>query len=177
MSSSTIKYTLPARILHWLIALGIVAAFTLALSFDDMPLGPGKIRLINYHKWIGITVLGLAAVRLLWRLGHRPPALPAHMKPWEKRAAQGGHALLYLLMFCVPLGGWVYSSAKGYPVVWLGWVHLPNLIDKTSDDVAHQIKQLHGLGGWTVIVVAVGHALAALKHHFVDKDDVLKRML
>ncbi|WP_374352161.1 cytochrome b [Chitinimonas sp.] len=171
------RYSLPARALHWLVALGIIAAFALALSFDDMPLGPGKIKLINYHKWIGITVLALAALRLLWRLFKRPPAMPAQMAPWEKLVAHITHGLLYLLMFGVPLGGWLYSSAKGYPVVWLGLVQLPNLIDKTSVDAAHQLKELHELGGWSVILLAGLHAVAALKHHFINKDDVLKRML
>lgn len=170
------KYTLPARLLHWLVALGIIAAFALALSFDDMPLSPGKLKLINYHKWIGITVLALAALRLLWRLGHRPPALPAHMAAWEKLAAHAGHALLYLLMFGVPLGGWLYSSAKGYPVVWLGLLPLPNLMDK-NEALAGTLKTLHMLGGWSVIALAVLHAAAALKHHFIDRDDVLRRMI
>jgi cytochrome b561 len=175
--SSTQKYTLPARILHWLLAIGIVTAFTIAISLDDIPRGPEKLRYINYHKWVGITVLGLAALRLLWRLGHRPPAMLAQMQAWEKKVATVTHGLLYLLMFAVPLGGWLFSSAKGYPVVYLGLVQLPDLIGKTSKDVAEQIQQVHELGGWTVIILAGLHMLAGLKHHFLNKDDVLKRML
>lgn len=171
-----IRYTLPARLLHWLTAIGIIAAFGLALSFDDMKLSPAKITLINYHKWIGITVLGLVAVRLLWRLTHPAPRLPASMPKWETTIAHATHTILYCLMFAVPLGGWLYSSAKGYPVVWLGLVRLPDLIGK-NPALAELLKDLHGTGGWAMILLALLHAAAALKHHFISRDDILKRMI
>lgn len=172
-----VKYTVPARILHWLTALAIIAAFALALTTDSMQgFSLQKLKLINYHKWVGITVLLLVALRLLWRLGHRPPAMPAGMKAWEIGAAHFTHLLLYVLMFAVPLGGWLYSSAKGFPVVWLGLVELPNLMAK-NEEVAHSIKEAHELGAWLLIALAVLHAAAALKHHFISRDDVLKRML
>ncbi|HEY9101044.1 cytochrome b [Chitinimonas sp.] len=170
------KYTLPARLLHWLVALGIFAAFGLALVVDDMPLSLTKLKLINYHKWIGITVLGLVALRLLWRLGHKPPPTNAQMAGWEKTVAAITQGLLYLLMFGVPLGGWLYSSAKGYPVVWLGLVPLPNLMEK-NEELAATLKEVHGAGGWAIIVLSVLHAAAAFKHHFIQRDDTLKRML
>lgn len=170
------KYTLPARLLHWLVALGIFAAFGLALTVDDMPLSLTKLKLINYHKWIGITVLGLVALRLLWRLGHRPPPTNAQMAGWEKAVAAGVQVLLYVLMFGVPLGGWLYSSAKGYPVVWLGLVPLPNLTEK-NEELAVTLKEMHEIGGWTIIILSVLHAAAAFKHHFIQRDDTLKRML
>ncbi len=173
----TVKYTLPARVLHWLTALAIISAFALGLTTGGMEgFSMQKLKLINYHKWVGITVLGLVALRLLWRLTHRPPALPTSMANWERLAAHLGHLALYVLMFSVPLGGWLYSSAKGYPVVWLGLVELPNLMDK-DDTVADTIKQMHKTGAWVLIAIAVGHAAAALKHHFIQRDDVLKRML
>lgn len=173
---STIRYTLIARLLHWLTALGIVAAFSLALVFGDMKLSPAKIALINYHKWIGVTVLGLVALRLLWRLTHPAPALPAPMAFWEKRLAHWTHGILYGLMFAVPLGGWLYSSAKGYPLVWLGVLPLPPLMGK-DPLLADLIKDWHAAGAWALIGLALLHAAAALKHHFIAKDDVLRRML
>jgi len=175
-STSPVKYTLIARLLHWLVALGIVAAFGIALYEDDLKFSLLKIKLINYHKWIGLTVLILAAVRLVWRLTHAAPKPPAHMKPWEKTVASVTHGLLYLLMFCVPIGGWLYSSAKGFPIVLFGVIPFPSLIDK-NEAIAHTIKQWHGLGAWLVIILASLHALAALKHRFIDRDDVLQRML
>ncbi|MFC4160908.1 cytochrome b [Chitinimonas lacunae] len=171
-----VRYTLPARLLHWLSALSIIAAFLLALSFDGMPLGLAKLKLINYHKWVGITVLGLVALRLLWRLRHRPPALPADTPPWQARAAHVTHGLLYVLMIGVPLGGWLMSSAKGYPVVYLGLLRLPDLVS-TNQELAAQLRTLHELGAWVLIALALGHAAAALKHHLIDRDDILKRML
>ena len=173
----TIKYTLTARVLHWLTALAIISAFALGLTTGEMEgISPQKIKLINYHKWIGITVLGLVALRLLWRLTHRPPVLPSTMANWERAAAHLAHFALYFLMFAVPLGGWLYSSAKGYPVVWLGLVELPSLMAK-DDEMARTIKEMHEAGAWTLIAIAIAHAAAALKHHFIQRDDVLKRML
>ncbi|PHV10625.1 cytochrome b [Chitinimonas sp. BJB300] len=172
-----VKYTLPARILHWLTALAIISAFALGLTTGGMEgFSLQKLQLINYHKWIGITVLGLVAIRLLWRLSHRPPALPANMAKWERQGAHLAHMALYVLMFAVPLGGWLYSSAKGFPVVWLGLVKLPDLMEK-NEALAHTIKEMHELGAWVLIALAVAHAAAALKHHFIQRDDVLKRML
>lgn len=173
----SVKYTLPARALHWLTALAIIAAFALGITTDNMEgFSMQKLKLINYHKWIGIAVLLLVALRLLWRLSHRPPALPANMASWEKQVAHLTHIVLYVLMFAVPLGGWLYSSAKGYPVVWLGLVQLPDLMAK-NEDVAGLIKFGHKIGAWTLIGLALTHAAAALKHHFIQRDDVLKRML
>ena len=169
------KYTLPARILHWLTALAILTAFFIALSIDGKPLHT-KFLLINYHKWAGITVLGLVILRVLWRLTHRPPELPDHMASWEKRIAHGGHGLLYILMIAVPIGGWLYSSALGFPIVWFSVVHLPNLVAKDKA-LADMIGPVHETAAWTLIIVALLHAAAAIKHHFVDRDNVLKRML
>ena len=175
-SATPVKYTLVARTLHWLIALGIIGAFAIALYEDDLKFSLLKIKLINYHKWVGLTVLLLAIVRVIWRLTHPAPKAPTHMTPWEKGVAHLTHGLLYLLMFCVPLGGWLYSSAKGFPIVLFGVIPFPALIDK-NEAIAHTIKEWHGFGAWTVIILASLHALAALKHHFIDRDDVLKRML
>lgn len=173
---SRVRYTLPARLLHWLVAVGIVAAFVLALSFDGMPFSMTKLKLINYHKWIGITVLALVAARLLWRLGHKPPPLPAATPLWQVWAAHITHAFLYVLMFAIPLGGWLMSSAKGFPVVYLGVLPLPDLVGP-NPELGTQLRSLHELGAWGLIVLALGHAAAAIKHHLIDRDDVLKRML
>jgi cytochrome b561 len=170
------RYSAPARWLHWLIAIAIVSALSIALTFADLPLSPRKIRLINYHKWVGLTVLLLLLVRIGWRLSHRPPALPDSISPWQKRAAHLGHGALYLLMICVPIAGWFLSSARGFPLEYLGVVPLPNLMpkDKAAADVLHNV---HEVLAWSLIAIASGHALAALKHQFIDHDDVLRRML
>jgi cytochrome b561 len=118
----------------------------------------------------------LAAARLLWRLGHAPPALPATMPPWERRAAQLTHALLYVLFFAAPLTGWLFSSAAGFQTVYLGMVPIPDLLSKDKA-LADALKLAHKSINYTLAAVIVLHAAAALKHHFIDKDDVLRRML
>jgi cytochrome b561 len=170
------KYTPAARALHWLIAILIATALGFALSFDGLPLSPRKIRLINYHKWAGLSVLWLVAVRFAWRLTHRPPELPGSMSALQRKAAGTAHAVLYLLMGATPMIGWALSSAKGFPLAYLGVVPLPDLLAK--DKATAEVLQLvHGSCAWTLIALAAAHAAVALKHHFVDRDDVLRRML
>lgn len=170
------RYTTTAIVLHWLIALLIVAAFTLGVVMTDIPgITPTKLKYFSWHKWLGVTVLGLAALRLLWRLGHTPPA-PAPMPAWQLKAANGAHHLLYLLMFAVPVSGYLYSSAAGVPVVYLGLVQLPTLIAANSE-LKPVLKTVHYVLTMTMAAVVLTHALAALKHHFIDRDGVLKRML
>jgi cytochrome b561 len=170
------KYTVTARAIHWATALLIVGALVLAWTIDDLPLSPRKLRLINYHKWAGLSVLWLLVLRAGWRMTHRPPDLPATMTALQQRLAGAAHLLLYLLLATVPMLGWALSSAKGFPVVYLGVVPLPDLLpkDKAAADLLHAV---HETAAWTLVVLAAGHAAAALKHHFVDRDDVLRRML
>lgn len=171
------RYTPIAMLLHWLIALLIVAAFTMGLVMTDIPgITPTKLKYFSWHKWMGVTVLGLAALRLLWRLRHAPPAYPAGMPPWELTAAQTLHGLLYVLIFAVPVSGYFYTLAAGVPVVYLGLIPLPVLIEP-NPELKPLLKQVHF---WLVMLLAgaVGlHVAAALKHQFIDRDSILKRML
>ena len=170
------RYTPAAIALHWIVALLILANLALGLYTVDLPLSPAKLRNFSYHKWIGVTVFMLAAARLLWRLGHRPPALPAAMPPWERLTAAFTHALLYFLFFAAPLTGWLFSSAAGFQTVYLGVVPIPDLLSKNKE-VADVIKAMHRWINYTMAAVIVVHAAAALKHHFIDRDDVLRRIL
>ena len=110
---------------------------------SDLALSPLKLKLISYHKWLGVTVFLLAAARLAWRATHTPPPLPAAMPAWQRYAAHGLHHLLYVLMFAIPLSGWLMSSAKGFQTVYFGVLPLPDLIgkDKALGDV---LKEVHG---------------------------------
>jgi len=173
-STPALRYTSTAIALHWLLALAIVATFGLGLYVDDLPISPQRIKLISWHKWAGITILALSALRLLWRLTHRPPAdLP--MPAWQQRAAHAAHHALYVLFFAVPLAGWAYSSAAGFPIVWFGVLPLPDLlpVDKA---LAQSIKPVHATLAWALAVLVVLHVAAALKHHFIDRDGLLDRM-
>ena len=168
-------YTRTAIALHWTIAALIITAFTLGWIMTDLAISPLKLRMFNWHKWVGITVLGLFFVRLLWKLTHRaPPLLP--MPAWQRISAHALHGLLYLLMLAQPITGWLYSNAAGFPVVYLGLIPLPNLTGKDKA-LAEIYEERHSLVGW-ILLAAIGlHVAAAIKHHFFDRDDTLRRML
>ncbi|NEX61418.1 cytochrome b [Noviherbaspirillum galbum] len=171
------KYTKTAVSLHWLIALLIVAAFGLGLTMVDIPgITPTKLKYFSWHKWLGVTVLGLACARLFWRLGHKAPAYPPGMPAWQRQAAHGLHGLLYLHIFAVPVSGYVYSLAAGVPVVYLGILPLPVFINP-NPELKPALKQLHYVLNMTMLAAVALHVLAALKHQFVDRDGVLRRMM
>jgi cytochrome b561 len=174
--SSPTRYTAVAQVFHWLIAALIVTQFTLAYMADDLPIGAHKLALLARHKSFGMTVLMLAILRLLWRLTHRPPELPDHMTPLERKLARATHIAFYVLLFAMPLTGWTMSSAKNYSVSWFGLFTWPNLIGKneTAFDV---LRATHDTMSFILLSIAVLHILAALKHHFWNKDNVLLRML
>ena len=171
------RYTTTAIVLHWLIALLIVGTFTLGLVMTDIPgLTPTKLKYFSWHKWAGVTVLGLAALRLLWRLFRHPPAYADEMPAWQRGAAHGLHWLLYGLMFAVPLSGYFYSLAAGVPVVYFGVLELPVLIG-ADPALKALLKDVHY---WLTMLLAglVGvHVAAAFKHLLVDRDGVMARML
>ena len=171
---TTKRYSKIAIGLHWAIALLIFSAFPIGLYMHDLKLSPTKLHLYSYHKWIGITVLMLAVLRVLWRATHKPPAL--HLARWQEVASGIVHGFLYLLILAVPMTGWLMSSAKGVKTVWLGIFPLPDLVakDKALD---HILSNVHTALNYTLLVLVVLHIAAALKHHFVDRDDVLLRML
>lgn len=171
------RYTFLAIVLHWLVALLVVSGFALGVTMVDIPgLTPTKLRYFSWHKWIGITVLGLACVRLLWRLAHPPPPYPPGMPRWQKVSAGAVHAMLYALIFAVPLSGYFYSLAAGVPVVYLGLVPLPVLIDP-DPDLKHWLKAVHYWLNVMLLAGVVTHVAAALKHQFIDRDGLIKRML
>lgn len=172
----TARYTLPAQVLHWLIALLIFGLFPLGLYMHDLPLSMLKIELYAWHKWFGITVLLLVVLRILWRLTHRPPPLPNDIPRWQQGAAELMHELLYLLIVFIPLTGWALSSAAGVPVVWWGVWKLPSLLP-ANPALAHLLELVHATLNYTLAALVALHAAAALKHQFIDHDGVLLRML
>ena len=168
-------YTPVAIALHWLLALMIVGSLSLGLYMADLPFSPTRLKLYNWHKWAGVTILALSALRLLWRLTHRPPpALP--MPAWQQRAASGAHGALYLLFFAVPLAGWAYSSAAGFPIVWFGVLPLPDFVP-VDRALSESLKPLHRWLAYALGTVVLLHIAGALKHHFIDRDGLLRRML
>ena len=170
------RYTATAVGLHWLIALAIFATFALGVYMHDLPLSPDKLRLYSWHKWAGVTIFALVVLRLAWRLAHRPPELPATVPAWQRSAATLAHGLLYVLMLAIPLSGWLMSSAKGFQTVLYGVLPLPDLIGKNAE-LGELLATLHKLLNLTMAGLVVAHVGAALKHHCVDRNDVLRRML
>lgn len=169
------SYTRVAIGLHWVIAATIVGTFALGVHMHELPLSPTKLRLYSYHKWIGVTIFALVLFRLLWRLGHRPPPPPLSMPAWQRRAAAVTHVLLYVLTLAIPVSGWLMSSASGFQVVYLGLLPIPDLLPKDKA-LADQLKDAHEFLNMFMLALVVLHAAAALKHHLLDRDDVLARI-
>lgn len=174
MSSSN-RFGAPAIALHWLIAVLIFSGFALGLFMHELPASPAKLLYYSWHKWIGVTVFLLAIARGLWRATHAAPAPPAG-PAWQHRAAQGMHAALYVLMFAIPLSGWLHSSAAGYQTVYFGVLPLPDLIGK-NEALAHDLGEVHEILNFVLLFLLVGHAGVALLHQFVQRDHTLERML
>ena len=166
--------------LHWLLALALVGIFSVGLYMADLPFSPQRLKLYNWHKWAGITILMLSALRLIWRLSHKPPALPQSvtlgMPSWQMQAYHATHGLMYALFFIVPLVGWAYSSAAGFPIVLFGVLPLPDFVS-ASKPLAEMIKPWHQYSAFALAGLVLLHVAAALKHHFIDKDGLLQRML
>jgi len=165
---------------HWLLALAIIGSLGVGLYMTGLPFSPARLKLYNWHKWAGITILVLSAARLLWRLAHRPPALPAHieraMPSWQRSAHHGTHLALYILFFAVPLLGWAYSSAAGFPIVWFGVLPLPDFVPVNKEFADIVLKPLHKTGAYLLGAFVLLHVAAALKHQFIDRDGLLSRM-
>jgi len=170
------RYSAVAQGFHWLIAALIVVQFTLGWTAQFLPIGARKLARLDLHKSFGMTILTLAVLRLLWRLFNRPPALPPGMTKFERQAARATHVLFYVLLFVMPLTGWMMSSAKNYSVSWFHQFTWPNLIGP-DEQAFNLLRSTHDTLSWLLFGVAILHILAALKHHFWNKDDVLKRML
>jgi cytochrome b561 len=166
-----------AKSLHWVVVALILLQFWLASRAEDLPLGMAKLATLARHKSVGITILGLAVLRLLWRvLQKQSPLLPTTLRPWERGAAWLTHTGLYVLLFVLPLSGWAMSSAKNYPVSWFSQFTLPNLV-APDETLFERLRSLHGALAFTLMVLAALHVLAALQHHFIRRDAVLVRML
>ena len=169
------SYTQTAIGLHWLIALALAANFALGVGMHELPLSPQKLQLYAWHKWAGVTLFGLVTLRLIWRKVVPPPELlPA--PAWQQFAARLLHNVLYILMFAIPLSGWLMSSAAGFPVVYLGVLPLPDLVPKNKE-LYDAFKKAHEALIFSLLLLVIVHTAAALKHHFIDHDATLTRIL
>jgi cytochrome b561 len=175
----TQRYGVVAMVFHWVLALMLVMMCAVGLYMTDLPFSPQRLQLYNWHKWAGVIFLTLSLARWLWRLTHRPPALPDRvtrcMPAWQRVAYHATHRLMYLLFLMVPLVGWAYSSAAGFPVVLFGVLPLPDFVP-VDRALAEWIKPWHERTAWALMALVALHVAAVLKHQLINKDGILQRM-
>lgn len=175
LRSTAARWGAVTRMFHWGMLLLFAATVPLGLYMTSLPMGAHKLKTYALHKSIGLTLLALAALRLLWRSTERRPTPPL-MPAWQAHAASAAHVVLYALMFAVPITGWLFNSAAGFPLQWFGLANLPALT-APNPALKHLARGLHENGVWILVGVVALHAAAALKHHFVDRDRTLAQML
>jgi cytochrome b561 len=179
------RYTRTAAALHWLLALLLIVNVALALSVDLLP--DAWVRpVIDTHKSLGITALGLVLLRLLWRASHRPPPLPTSYAAWERKASHAAHALLYLVMLVLPLSGWLHDSAwkdaATHPMHWFGLFEWPRIaaimaLPPALKEALHDtFGSVHTAAGYALYALFTLHVAGALKHQWVDRQQELQRM-
>jgi cytochrome b561 len=173
------RYSSVAVVLHYVLAIGLIALFGFGLYMADLPFSPTRLKLFNWHKWAGISILVLSALRLIWRWTHPAPALPAStlqkMPGWQVKVHDWTQIAFYVLFFVTPLIGWAYTSAAGFPVVLFGQFPLPDFVSPDKA-VAALIKPFHKFSAFALAGLVVLHLAAVLKHQFIDRDGLLKRM-
>jgi cytochrome b561 len=179
------RYTGVAMFFHWLIAALMIVNVALGISADSLP--DNWVRpVVDTHKSIGITVLGLGLLRILWRLGHTPPPLPARYPRWEKFSAHAVHFALYALILALPISGWLHDSAwkdaATHPMQLFNLVPWPRIsfimnLDPQTKEMAHKVfGAIHTKLGYVFYLLLALHIAGALKHQFVDKEPELQRM-
>ena len=178
------RYDPIAISLHWLIALAFLSMLAIGFVMHDLPLtDPWKFPLFQFHKSLGFTILSLVGIRILWRLTHRPPALPANMPAWEKGSAEATHWVLYAILLAMPLSGWIIVSHSAYniPTLYFGLFEIPHLGELNVGYSKKQIEEaaslIHEVLAFSACGLIALHAGAALRHHFILKDTVLRRIL
>ena len=161
--------------LHWLTALLVIGLAVVGLVMTELPNSALKVQVYALHKSFGLTVLALTALRLLWRFAAgAPDEIPAPRL--QQLAAKAVHWALYALLFALPLSGWLFNSAAGFPLKWFGVLALPKLFTGYNPELKHLAHELHETGFYLLALLLLAHAGAALYHHYLKKDDTLNRM-
>lgn len=160
--------------LHWIMAVLIIGMLAVGLYMINLPASDFKFELYGLHKATGVAVLTLAIIRLFWRLSNITPRL--NLPSWEVISSRLAHWGLYGFMLAMPLTGWLLSSAADKPISFYGLFKVPMLI-APNKELTSFFRDAHHWLGYALIAILVLHTLAALKHHFYDKDDILRRMI
>jgi cytochrome b561 len=167
-----------AKFFHWTTVIAILVQATVGLVMVELPKRPSTIPVYTFHKSLGLTIFAFAILRLAWRAFDPHPAYPATMPRWQVVGARAGHALLYTLIFAVPLSGWLFDSATALrPLYWFGLFRVPSLTGGRDDAIKAFAEEAHETLFWILATVAAVHAAIALWHHFHERDDILRRML
>lgn len=178
LKSDTTHWGSLAKFFHWAVVLLILTQATIGLVMVELPKRPNVIPVYSFHKSLGLTILALAVLRLAWRAFDRRPVDVAGMPTWQTLGARCGHALLYVLLFAVPLSGWLFDSASSLrPLYWFDLFQVPSLTGGKDDAIKPIAEAAHEWLFWTLALVAAGHAAMALVHHFINRDETLRRML
>ena len=176
IKNTELRWGAISQLLHWAIVLLITAIAILGLTMTDMANGPSKIKIYALHKSLGLTLLSLVVLRLLWRFYAGAPKPVPGTPHWQERIATLTHWALYLLMFAMPITGWLFNSSSGYPLQYFGLFNLPK-IAAVNPGTADLSGTLHEAGFWLLLLLVLAHAGAAFYHHLFQNDDTLRRML
>lgn len=174
ITNTETRFGVVAIFLHWLMALLIVGLIVMGLTMTRLSFSVQKLKLYGWHKEIGFLVLMLVVVRLVWRVINVNPSL-SMLSVWERFAARFVHWLFYGLMLALPISGWLLTSAAGLPVSFFGLFVIPNLI-APHEAYRFLFQEIHQWLAYGIIILFLGHVSAALKHHFINKDNILRRM-
>lgn len=174
------RYNLIAIILHWVMAIAFFAMLGTGITMVNFEIDPSlKFKMYQWHKSMGTLLFLAFFMRLIWRLWHKPPALPKTMKKWDIKAAKFGHWGLYALMIAMPISGWVMvsSSVYGLPTIVFGWFEWPHINAVVGNEVINSLSnKIHEVLGWIFIAMIVGHVGAVIKHHLFENINLLSRM-
>lgn len=170
------RYGFIAILLHWFMAILIIVLIGMGLWMTNLPISLQKLKWYGWHKEWGIVVLIFVMFRLYWRFINTRPLLPHTLPLWERISAILVHWLFYFFMFVMPISGWLLSSSAGLQVSFFDWFLLPNLITEDENNRA-LFTFIHTYLAYLLIAFICLHVAAALKHHFINKDDILKRIL
>ena len=174
--NTNLEYGIVSQCLHWITVILVFIQIVLGHIGADLPLGMQRLIILSRHKSVGMTIFMLVILRIIWRLINKVPELPPNMTRLNRSIALITHWSFYILLVCMPIAGWISSSASNLSVSWFGLFTWPDLVepDKHLADIA---KTTHIFLSWVLVSLITLHILAALKHHFIDKDNILLRML
>jgi cytochrome b561 len=176
LGNSATHWGLISRLLHWFMAIAIIFMFGLGVTMINMRLSPLKLEMFMVHKSIGILLLAIVTIRIIWRILNPAPRPPRLFSKAQRRTVVAGQLLMYVLMVCIPISGWVINSAANFPLQWFGLFEIPPIV-QPSLVTEEYAKTTHLVLVCTLSLVVLTHITAALHHHFIQKNDILKRMI